>query len=374
MIDRHAKAAVLASLLMTPDSALHVRLRALDVEAAWDAFARSDPSIPAALRDRWQRTDAERLLAYSHHVGARILTPDAEGWPQQLSVLGPLEPWALWVSGAGADALGAERSVAVVGARSATHYGEQVAGEIAVGIAEAGYPVISGGAYGIDAAAHRGALAVDGITIAVLACGVDRVYPATNAALFERIRERGCLVSESPPGMHPTRIAFLVRNRIIAALASGTVVVEARQRSGSLSTYRHARACNRLLMAVPGPVTSAESAGTHALLKEDAQLVTCADDVLELTAPLGTVDATPEAQPRREWDTLGAGEQAVHERLPARGAISTDALISALASDLTIAQILASLAALAARGIVTEQEDGGWRRLRRLRDVDGAAA
>ena len=156
-----------------------------------------------------------------------------------------------------------------------------------------GATVVSGAAIGIDGAAHRGALAVDGATVAVLACGVDRVYPAAHATLLERIAATGLVVSEYPPGSVPARHRFLVRNRLIAALGAGTVVVEAALRSGAQRTAADTEALGRLVMAVPGPVTSGPSAGCHQLIRDGALLVTSADDVLEAVGRLG-VDLAPE--------------------------------------------------------------------------------
>ena len=169
-----------------------------------------------------------------------------------------------------------------------------MAGEIAADLAEQGWVIISGGAYGIDAAAHRGALAARAATIAVLACGLDQPYPAGHAGLFADIAGDGLVVSEWPPGRRPARLRFLVRNRTIAAMTCGTVIVEAGERSGALNTARHAAELGRPLMAVPGPVTSAQSAGCHRIIREwGATCVTCAADIIELLSPLGTADPAP---------------------------------------------------------------------------------
>src|SRR5581483_2905197 len=157
---------------------------------------------------------------------------------------------------------------------------------------ERGWAVISGGAYGIDAAAHRGALAAEAVTIAVLACGADYPYPASHADLFAAICAQGLVMSEWPPGCRPARTRFLTRNRVIAALSNGTVIVEAGERSGALNTARHAADLGKPLMAVPGPVTSAQSAGCHRILREwGATCVTRAADVIEMLSPLSVPDA-----------------------------------------------------------------------------------
>jgi len=170
----------------------------------------------------------------------------------------------------------------------ATGYGEHVATEMAAALAERGWTVISGGAYGIDSAAHCGALGAEGITVAVLASGLGYGYPKGHLELFSAIAGQGILVSEWPPDRAPTRAGFLVRNRVIAALSCGTVVVEAALRSGALSTARHARDLCRPLMAVPGPVTSGQSEGCHEIIREwGAVLVTGARDVIENVSPAG---------------------------------------------------------------------------------------
>ena len=179
--------------------------------------------------------------------------------------------------------------MAVVGSRSATTYGAGVAAELAAHVAGEGVTVVSGAAFGIDQAAHRGALAARGPTVAVLACGVDRAYPAAHRDLLTYIAETGLVVSEAPPGCAPTKLRFLSRNRIIAAVSLGTVVVEAAVRSGALNTANWATSVNRILMGVPGPVTSAPSEGVHELLRsKDAALVTRGADVLELVSPSGS--------------------------------------------------------------------------------------
>ncbi len=367
MMSGRLKAAVIGSLMADPCSPLNLQLKQWGVEEAWARIAHGHPSVPGQLTQRLLGTDSEAVLARGECAGARIIIPGDPDWPLQLEALGSFEPWALWVRGQGLEALGRERSVAIVGARCCSRYGERVAAEFAAGVAQRGFPVVSGGAVGIDAAAHRGALAVEGTTIAVLGCGIDVPYPAQHSALFDRIAERGLLVSEAAPGAHPTRPSFLVRNRLIAALSYGTVVVEARLRSGSISTYAHARALNRVLMAVPGPITSPESGGTNGLLKQDARVVTSDEDVLALVAPLGTVDAADPVAPSNEWDDLSADERAVHEVLPARRPVSVDAILGLVPADLGLGRVYGALALLAGRGIVIEEATGLWRRARPLR-------
>ncbi|MGO1562901.1 MAG: DNA-processing protein DprA, partial [Actinomycetaceae bacterium] len=178
--------------------------------------------------------------------------------------------------------------IAVVGSRAATPYGMTVGAELAAGCADAGLVVVSGGAFGIDTAAHRGALAVDGRSVAVMAGGADRFYPRGSEEMLQRLLADGAVVSEAAPGCNPGRHRFLSRNRLIAALASATVVVEAAFRSGALSTARHAAGMGRPLGAVPGPVTSMASAGCHRLLREqDATCITTFEEAVELASPIG---------------------------------------------------------------------------------------
>lgn len=246
------------------------------------------PSAPRPLRDgrarwapRYDRRLVHRAMSAARRAGAGMLLPGDPHWPAGLADLGDHAPLVLWVRGT-AEVL-AETAVAIVGARAATAYGEHVAGELSAELADGGLVVVSGGAYGVDGTAHRAALRAGGRTVAVLAGGVDRVYPAGHAHLFDRIVRDGAVVSEVPCGTIPTKWRFLARNRVIGATAAATVVVEAGWRSGSLNTAGHAAALGRPLGAVPGPVTSATSAGCHRLLREyDAQCITSAADVREL--------------------------------------------------------------------------------------------
>ena len=231
-------------------------------------------------------------LAGSGHVAAddraarcdaRIVTRADREWPSQLEALGPQAPLALWVSGAADLRLLALRSVAIVGARASTSYGEEVARSWAAALASDAWTVLSGAAFGIDAAAHRGALAADGSTVAVLAGGVDVPYPRAHTALLARIVDEGAVVSESPPGESVRRQRFLSRNRLIAALGRATLVVEAAERSGTTATARAASAMNRPVLAVPGPVTSAASAGCHRMIRDGrALLVSDVPDLLDM--------------------------------------------------------------------------------------------
>ena len=227
--------------------------------------------------------------------GIRLICPGDPEWPEQLADLGLDQPYALWLRGTADLRFNCLRSVAVVGSRAATAYGSYVAAEFAASVAARGWAVISGGAFGVDASAHRGALGADGVTVAVLACGVDVPYPVGHTELFEAVAAQGVIVSEWPPGRTVSRLRFLVRNRVIAALATGTLVVEAGERSGAVNTARHARDLGRRLMAVPGPVTSDQSAGCHRIIREwQGTLVTTAAEVIEHLSPVGaTLEPTP---------------------------------------------------------------------------------
>jgi len=242
------------------------------------------PHARAALeRSRQHLRDVPDLdeLAAIFRSGIRLASPGDEDWPSRLDDLGEDTPIALWARGTARLGEAAGRSVSIIGSRAASAYGTRVATDIASAVARRGWTVVSGAAYGIDGAAHRGALAADGTTIAVLACGVDRAYPAGHADLITAIARAGVLVSEQPPGRPVSRIRFLDRNRIIAALSAGTVVAEAGLMGGSMHTARDAAEIGRPLMAVPGPVTSAASGGCHLLIRQgDAVLVTCGAEVI----------------------------------------------------------------------------------------------
>ncbi|HEY0238699.1 MAG TPA: DNA-processing protein DprA [Friedmanniella sp.] len=216
-----------------------------------------------------------------------VLTPDDARWPTGLQALRRRAPIALWVKGDGSLLTAPITSrITFTGSRAATSYGEQVAVDLAGGAARDGRQVVSGGGYGIDAQAHRGALAAGGPTIVVLAGGLDRPYPVGNQELLARAAASGLLVSEAPPGMVPSRTRFVQRARLMAALSDAVVVVEASYRSGALTTAEHALRLGRAVGAVPGPVTSAASAGCHQLLREHAAtLITGYDDVRALLDP-----------------------------------------------------------------------------------------
>jgi DNA processing protein len=249
--------------------------------------------------------------------------------------------------------------ITIVGSRASSSYGERVAAELAVGVADGGFAVVSGGAFGIDTAAHRAAVTSGGRSVAVLACGIDRAYPVANTALLGRIAEDGALVSEYPPGTTPARHRFLVRNRLLGALGSITVVVEASRRSGSLSTAAAAAHLGRTVMAVPGPVTSAMSVGCHLLLRDRfALLATSAADVLTAARPLEPGLFEPSGDSRRT-DGLDPVALRVHDALPAAGTVTVSEL--SMSSGLVGAQVISALPMLELAGLA-KREGASWRR------------
>lgn len=327
-----------------------------------------------ALTDRLRAARPDDVLAAAESRGFRFVTPHDEEWPTSLGALEhapPLHdrggvPIGLWLRGPlRLDEVVGE-SVAVVGSRSATTYGTRIAGGVGAAAAEAGVAVISGAAFGIDQAAHRGALAVRGPTVAVLACGVDRAYPTAHTELLAYIAEVGLVVSEAAPGCAPTRIRFLARNRLIAGLAAGTVVVEAAARSGALNTANWAHGLNRTLMGVPGPVTSATSQGVHQLIRaRNALLVTDGADVLEAISAAGErMPARPQGpqgivHPR---DLVTSEQRQVLDAVPVSRAAAPRSI--ARAAGLTVPTVTAGLRALAEAGLVAE-EGGRWRVVRK---------
>jgi DNA processing protein len=305
--------------------------------------------------------------------GGRLVTPDDDEWPTlAFTAFGGTAvaakaqgrpPLALWVLGPSRLDDASQRAAAVVGTRAATSYGEHVAADLAVGLAERDVAVVSGGAYGIDGAAHRAALSVDGLTVAILAGGIDVPYPAGHSALLHRIATDGLLVTEYPPGVRPARHRFLTRNRLVAAFGGASVVVEAGLRSGAANTAAWARVLGRVVGAVPGPVTSSASSGCHALLRAGAEVITRAEDVVELVGRIGEL-ASEQTSPASPLDGLGTDERRVYEALPGRGTATVDEI--AIAAAVEPARILAPLALLEIAGLV-ERHDGSWRLVRNRR-------
>ena len=328
----------------------------------------------APLRHRLAEADGEADLARAADVGARLVCPGDDEWPVLLDDLVRIDAdcFGVWVRGQQRLDDVCARSVAVVGTRTPTAYGEHVAAELAGGLADRGWTVVSGLAYGIDGTAHRAALSAGGLTVGVLACGVDVVYPQGHRSLVARLAEEGLVVSEHPPGAAPQRHRFLVRNRIIAALSLGTVMVEAARRSGARSTLNHARDLLRHAMVVPGPVTSAMSDGCHAALREvyGSVLVTRTEEVVEQCGHLGEL-ADPLAGPSRPRDRLGPLVRRVFDAVPVMRAAPVEriALTACVGADV----VEPSLAALRALGLVERTEEG-WRMSRAGRDERHADA
>ncbi len=323
------------------------------------------------------RTEARREidraaddLEWLARRGGRLITPDDDEWPMlAFAAFGGdavaarpqgRAPLVLWAMGPARLDETAQRAAAVVGTRAATSYGEQVAADLAAGLAEQEVAVVSGGAYGIDGAAHRAALAVEGVTVAVLAGGLDIPYPAGHSGLLHRIGGNGLLVTEYPPEVRPARHRFLTRNRLVAAFAGAAVVVEAGLRSGAANTAAWARVLGRVVGAVPGPVTSSASTGCHALLRAGAEVVTRAADVVELVGRIGEL-APDQPRPATPLDGLSDAERQVYEALPGRGVATVDEI--AVAAALEPARILAPLAMLELAGLA-ERDDGRWRIVR----------
>ena len=305
--------------------------------------------------DRWlprfSSTVAKRALSQGARFGLRLITPSSPHWPTGVDDLGPHAPIALWLRGR-VEALDAmNNSIALVGARAATGYGEHVTMEASAGLVDRGFAIVSGAAYGIDGMAHRAALASRGTTIAFLAGGLDRFYPSGHDALLTRIVETGAVLSEVPCGTPPTKWRFLQRNRLIAAASQATVVLEAGWRSGSLNTASHALSAGRPVGAVPGPVTSAASAGCHKLIREGfTTLVTSADEMAALITPV----AIPGGYSEEHTDAAR-----LLDALSARTARSPSDL--AARSGLSVAAVQAALGTLELDDRARERE-GGWLR------------
>lgn len=321
----------------------------------------------STVHERWRMrlpslnaVQEQRIMA---RLGARLIHPEDDEWPTQLTELGVHEPLALWVRGPGNLQELLTGSIALVGARASTHYGEHVAGSIAYELAMRGHTIVSGGAYGIDAASHQAALAAAETpevgTVAFMAGGVDRYYPRGNADMLTRIGTRYAVVSETAAGQTAMRHRFLLRNRLIAAAAQATIVVEAGWRSGALNTANRAAELLRTVGAVPGPITSHASAGCHRLIREgQAVCVTSADDIAELVEPIDTTRSETEHQPAlRITDEMTAEQSRTYNVLPTSRGI--EAATAAVRSGLDAHTVMAALAALELSGHV-EREAHGW--------------
>lgn len=248
----------------------------------YDASKNSVLNIKERIRD----IDIDGAITEIDRCESVFIYPEHELWPAQLNDLKIL-PFGLIVKGELEYLTNLRQSISIVGTRNPTNYGSRIASDFAAGLADRDWAVISGGALGIDSAAHLGALTAEGVTFGVLGGGVNKPYPLANARLFEEIRSKGVLISEVMPNVHPVPHRFLIRNRLIAALSRGTIVVEAAYRSGSLRTARDAADIFRPVMAVPGPINVPTSEGCHKLISERcAELVASVSDVMELVNPM----------------------------------------------------------------------------------------
>ena len=338
------------------------RLSSLLVKAGLDhedqkVFGRLEVNLRDA-RERWRSRKSLALVLESleriRALEGTVLTPGSLLWPQHLGDLGRHAPHALWIRGRPEVIETSQRSVAIVGSRDATSYGELVTSELVGPLVAKNFTVISGGAFGIDGMAHRSVLALGGKTIAVMAGGLDRLYPSGHIPMLQNMIRSGAVISELPPGMAPTKWRFLQRNRIIAALSQATVVVEANWQSGAMNTVKHAEELGRPVGAVPGQVTSPKSAGCHKLIREQrATLIADSADLLELLNERGAT---------RPQDL----------QLPGLGALETRALdaigfsvlgLEAICADsgLTKDEARIALGSLELESLVSRNSDG-WRR------------
>lgn len=324
----------------------------------WEGLAGALGRWKARVPDLAPHRDLETIARF----GGRFIIPEDREWPDGFEDLGAQAPIGLWVRGE--ERLPSHTaSAAIVGSRDATNYGLSVAGEMARGLVDRGVTVVSGGAYGIDAQAHRAALSSEGPalpTIAVMAGGLDRYYPSGNEDLLRAVAHRGLLVSELPPGASPTKHRFLRRNRLIAALGGATVVVEAHWRSGARSTAHHAADLGRIVGAVPGSVYSGSSAGCHRLLMDGvAVCVTDVRDVYELLAPMGEGLESQREGHTAPHDGLAVEDLLLLDALPLKTGTTIDSL--ARVAGLSGAQVRAGLGRLQLLGL-SQAVPGGWRR------------
>lgn len=334
-------------------------------------------SVAEEVESRREQVRGGEVLAVAEAAGMRLLTPEHAEWPGDrfadlggaaaLGLPGMAEPLALWIRDPGYSAVEWEArwhaltdSVAIVGARAATGYGEHTASEFGHALGRAGLAIASGAAYGIDGAAHRGALAANQMTAAFLACGVDIDYPAGHGRLLASVAARGLVISEYPPGTPPRKHRFLVRNRLIAACGLGTLVVEAGARSGAANTVHTADALGRPVMAIPGPITSASSVGCHQMVRSGkAALVTSPSEVLELVSPLGSAPPAEAEVPSRPTDALDGWSRRIHDAVGERGGASAEQI--AQDCGLPLRRVRALLPELEMSGMLIRNEEG-WSR------------
>ncbi|WP_435299812.1 DNA-processing protein DprA [Timonella sp. A28] len=357
----------------------------LGMQEAWiwlnKASERSDMTVqPAEIRDvfsdddrmfkraiqRWTKrlhaVDLDREHKNSRLVGAEIVTHTSPYWPHQLDDLGPSKPHCLWVRGDVELLGGAQHGVSIVGSRELTQYGEHVTTQFVSALMDSSCTVVSGGAFGVDACAHRTAVHLEVPTLAVFAGGIDRMYPAGNKELLASVIDAGgALVSEVPVGAVPMKSRFLSRNRIIAALSRSTVVIEAAWRSGALSTAHHALEIGRDVGAVPGPITSAQSAGCHRLLRETpTQLIGGVEDFREFVFPHGDVSRGPEEVLIAPVHCLTDVQRRVLDALSTRRCMRVDEVSTA--SGIAEIHCIGQLGGLESMGLI-RRSAGGWMRV-----------
>lgn len=368
---RERLARVALNLLFEPgDKRIDAFMAGMDALSFYTALRGSprtrglrDASVDVAARLDARRPD--EVLDSAERRGIRFVIPGDEEWPVQIEDLDGQEPvqertgtpLGLWVRGSlRLDALA--RSVAIVGSRNATSYGLDAAGHIAAGVAGGGFAVISGGAIGIDGAAHRGTLAVGGRTVAVLAGGVDRLYPKENSRLLEAVLDDGAIVSELAPGLPPMRLRFLGRNRVIAALARGTVLVQAAPRSGALSTANWTTKLNRQLMCVPGPISEITSLGVLEQVRQGkGTIVTRGEEVLELVGGSGEYLVEERRGPKKKRDELSVRHRQVLDGVPVANGATSESI--SRASGVAFKEVASALLYLETNGFV-ERGPGGW--------------
>ncbi|KAA9149971.1 DNA-protecting protein DprA [Amycolatopsis acidicola] len=370
MNELHLARAYLARVAEPPAAALVAFVNEVGPVTAAELVRKGQcpPRVVQETTARREVDQAEQDLVEAKRRGIRLVIPEDEEWPawpllslenaERRGVRSAVTPLALWVRGQPRLDEAASSAVAIVGARAATAYGESLAGEFAYGLVGHGMAVFSGAAYGIDGAAHRGALSAEGLTAAFLGCGIDTGYPASHTGLLSRIADQGGLVvSEYPPGTPPARHRFLVRNRLIAALTEGTVVVEAAQRSGARNTATTAGVLGKSVMAVPGPVGSRLSAGCHELIRDSAAtLVSSVGDIMDVVGKLGTQPAE-KSKSRRPTDGLGSDALRVHETLEKREGKSVEEI--AAESGVPVPRVRAVLPALELEAFA-QRGESGW--------------
>jgi DNA processing protein len=306
------------------------------------------PKLAERIAAARRECNVDQEVAECQRLNARVLTTESPEFPAQLGNI-PDPPAVLYVRGRfePRDAL----AIAIVGSRHCTHYGLRQADRLAGALARVGFTIVSGLARGIDAAAHRAAIAAGGRTIAVLASGVGNIYPPEHAELAEQVIRSGALVSEMPTHFEPIAGLFPQRNRIVSGLSLGVLVIEAAQRSGALITARHAKEQNREVLAVPGPIDSLASRGCHALLRDGAVLVESAEDVLDALGPLmNEIKPTPDTAVRHPLElTLNEQERALLDAIGSES-VSADELVAR--STLPAPQVLSTLSVLEMRRLV----------------------